>query len=117
MSKRARLHIGRGVHLQLIGTFSCLSNLKYSRLKLRSYLFIIIKYLGEGDVYLSCVSEHSIFIQSHYLDWMAGKEPGKLLNKVIKNTFNETFIFFLGKVVHKMHKGAEFKVFFKAIFH
>ena len=46
--------------------------------------------LGEGDVFLRCVSEHSIFVQSHYLDWVAGKAPGE--------------------VVHKMHKGAEFKV-------
>ena len=46
--------------------------------------------LGEGDVFLRCVSEHSIFVQSHYLDWVARKAPGE--------------------VVHKMHKGAEFKV-------
>lgn len=48
---------------------------------------------GEGDIFLRCVSEHSIFVQSHYLDWAAGKAPGE--------------------VVHKMHKGAEFKVCFE----
>jgi len=44
---------------------------------------IHILFLGEGDVFLRCISEHSIFVQSHYLDWVAGKAPGVNILKLL----------------------------------
>lgn len=50
-----RLHIGKGVQLDL---------------------------RGEGDVWLRCLSEHSVFVQSYYLDREAGRAPGDAVHKI-----------------------------------
>jgi len=50
-----RQHIGRGVQLEL---------------------------KGEGDVWLECLSKYAVFVQSHYLDWMAKKQPGVVVHKI-----------------------------------
>nr|XP_040020358.1 mothers against decapentaplegic homolog 4-like isoform X3 [Gasterosteus aculeatus aculeatus] len=63
-SHRARLHVGRGVQLE-------------SR--------------GDGDVWMRCLSDHALFVQSWYLDREAGRAPGD--------------------GVHKIHPGAYVKVF------
>ncbi|XP_061573777.1 mothers against decapentaplegic homolog 4-like [Cololabis saira] len=63
-SHRARLHIGRGVQLEC---------------------------RGEGDVWMRCLSDHSVFVQSLYLDREAGRNPGD--------------------GVHKIYPGAHIKVF------
>ncbi|CAL8248854.1 unnamed protein product [Lota lota] len=63
-SERARLHIGRGVQLEC---------------------------RGEGDVWMRCLSDHSVFVQSYYLDREAGRAPGD--------------------AVHKIYPGAHIKVF------
>lgn len=54
-SERARLHIGKGVKLDL---------------------------RGEGDVWLRCLSDHSVFVQSYYLDREAGRSPGDAVHKI-----------------------------------
>lgn len=54
-SERARLHIGKGVQLDL---------------------------RGEGDVWLRCLSDHSVFVQSYYLDREAGRAPGDAVHKI-----------------------------------
>uniref|UniRef100_A0AAR5PU40 Mothers against decapentaplegic homolog n=1 Tax=Dendroctonus ponderosae TaxID=77166 RepID=A0AAR5PU40_DENPD len=54
-SERSRLHIGRGVELTL---------------------------KGEGDVWLRCLSEHSVFVQSYYLDRENGRQPGEAVHKI-----------------------------------
>ena len=54
-----RLHIGKGVQLEL---------------------------KGEGDVFLCCLSDHSVFVQSYYLDREAGRSPGDTtVHKVYPN--------------------------------
>ncbi|XP_068612742.1 mothers against decapentaplegic homolog 4-like [Brachionichthys hirsutus] len=63
-SLRARLHIGRGIQLEC---------------------------RGEGDVWMRCLSDHSVFVQSFYLDREAGRA--------------------LGDAVHKIYPGAYIKVF------
>ncbi|XP_033971358.1 LOW QUALITY PROTEIN: mothers against decapentaplegic homolog 4-like, partial [Trematomus bernacchii] len=63
-SQRARLHIGRGVQLEC---------------------------RGGGDVWMRCLSDHSVFLQSLYLDREAGRAPGD--------------------GVHKIYPGASIKVF------
>lgn len=50
-----RLHIGRGVQLELV---------------------------GEGDVWLRCQSDHAVFVQSFYLDREAGRGPGDAVHKI-----------------------------------
>uniref|UniRef100_UPI00358F12C4 mothers against decapentaplegic homolog 4 isoform X2 n=1 Tax=Myxine glutinosa TaxID=7769 RepID=UPI00358F12C4 len=63
-SDRARLHIGKGVQLEC---------------------------RGEGDVWVRCLSDHAVFVQSYYLDREAGRAPGD--------------------AVHKIYPGAHIKVF------
>ena len=31
---------------------------------------------GEGDVWVRCLSDHAVFVQSYYLDREAGRAPG-----------------------------------------
>uniref|UniRef100_A0A1A9VEV8 Mothers against decapentaplegic homolog n=1 Tax=Glossina austeni TaxID=7395 RepID=A0A1A9VEV8_GLOAU len=54
-SERARLHIGKGVQLDL---------------------------RGEGDIWLRCLSDNSVFVQSYYLDREAGRTPGDVVHKI-----------------------------------
>ncbi|CAG5117088.1 unnamed protein product, partial [Candidula unifasciata] len=59
-SERARLHIGKGVQLD---------------------------YRGEGDVWIRCVSDHSVFVQSYYLDREAGRAPGDAVHKIYPTAY------------------------------
>lgn len=59
-SERARLHIGKGVQLDL---------------------------RGEGDVWLRCLSDHSVFVQSYYLDREAGRCPGDAVHKIYPSAY------------------------------
>ncbi|RXN30359.1 mothers against decapentaplegic -like protein [Labeo rohita] len=54
-SERARLHIGKGVQLEC---------------------------RGEGDVWMRCLSDHAVFVQSYYLDREAGRAPGDAVHKI-----------------------------------
>lgn len=37
---------------------------------------------GEGDVWIRCLSDHSIFVKSYYLDREAGRAPGDAVHKI-----------------------------------
>lgn len=63
-SERARLHIGKGVQLDL---------------------------RGEGDVWLRCLSDHSVFVQSYYLDREAGRCPGDAVHKIYPSAYIKVF--------------------------
>lgn len=63
-SEKARLHIGKGVNLAL---------------------------RGEGDVYLHCLSDHAVFLQSYYLDREAGRAPGDAIHKIYPQTNIKVF--------------------------
>ncbi|CAI6372858.1 unnamed protein product [Macrosiphum euphorbiae] len=63
-SERARLHIGKGIQLDLI---------------------------GEGDVWLKCQSDHSVFVQSYYLDREAGRAPGDAVHKIYPRAYIKVF--------------------------
>ena len=56
----SRLHIGKGVQLD---------------------------YRGEGDVWIRCVSDHSVFVQSYYLDREAGRAPGDAVHKIYPSAY------------------------------
>lgn len=55
-----RLHIGKGVQLDL---------------------------RGEGDVWIRCLSDHSVFVQSYYLDREAGRQPGDAVHKIYPDAY------------------------------
>jgi len=61
-----RLHIGKGVQLVLE---------------------------GEGDVWVRCLSDHSIFVQSYYLDRESGRQPGDVVHKIYPAAFIKVSIF------------------------
>ncbi|XP_067367547.1 mothers against decapentaplegic homolog 4-like isoform X1 [Channa argus] len=63
-SHRARLHIGRGVQLEC---------------------------RGEGDVWMHCLSDHSVFVQSFYLDREAGRVPGDGVHKIYPGSYIKVF--------------------------
>jgi MAD (mothers against decapentaplegic) family protein 4 len=42
---------------------------------------------GEGDVWLRCLSDHSVFVQSYYLDREAGREPGDAVHKIYPSAY------------------------------
>lgn len=70
-SERARLHIGKGVQLDL---------------------------RGEGDVWLRCLSDHSVFVQSYYLDREAGRAPGDAVHKIYPSAYIKV-IYYLRKLL------------------
>uniref|UniRef100_H2Z0G4 Mothers against decapentaplegic homolog n=1 Tax=Ciona savignyi TaxID=51511 RepID=H2Z0G4_CIOSA len=59
-SEKARLHIGKGVQLVCH---------------------------GEGDVWVKCLSDHAVFVQSYYLDREAGRSPGDAVHKIYPNAY------------------------------
>lgn len=63
-SERARLHIGKGVELNIE---------------------------GEGDVWVKCLSDHAVFVQSYYLDREAGRAPGDAVHRVYPGAFIKVF--------------------------
>jgi len=62
-SKRARLHIGKGVILD------CKS----------------------GDVCICCMSDHSVFVQSYYLDFQTGRAPSDVIHKIYPKAYIKTW--------------------------
>ena len=63
-SEKARLHIGKGIELDLV---------------------------GEGDVWIRCLSDHSVFVQSYYLDREAGRAPGDAVHKIYPLAHTKVF--------------------------
>ncbi|KAI6658868.1 Smad4 [Oopsacas minuta] len=61
---RVRLHIGRGIKLE---------------------------HHPSGDVHLCCLSEHSVFVQSFYLDREAGRPLGEAVHKIYPNAWLKVF--------------------------
>lgn len=55
-----RLHIGKGVQLEC---------------------------RGEGDVWMRCMSDHAVFVQSYYLDREAGRAPGDAVHKIYPGAY------------------------------
>ncbi|XP_043270922.1 mothers against decapentaplegic homolog 4 isoform X2 [Venturia canescens] len=74
-SEKARLHIGKGVVLDL---------------------------RGEGDVWLRCQSDHSVFVQSYYLDREAGRAPGDAVHKIYPAAYIKVYDL---RQCHKQMRG------------
>jgi len=43
---------------------------------------VVLDVCGEGDVWLRCLSNHSVFVMSYYLDREAGRAPGDTVHKI-----------------------------------
>ena len=46
---------------------------------------------GEGDVWLRCLSDHAVFVQSYYLDREAGRAPGDAVHKIYPAAYIKVF--------------------------
>jgi MAD (mothers against decapentaplegic) family protein 4 len=44
-----------------------------------------------GDVWIRCLSEHSVYVQSYYLDKEAGRAPGDAVHKIYPNAYVKLF--------------------------
>ncbi|KAJ1210779.1 mothers against decapentaplegic homolog 4 [Lissotriton helveticus] len=75
--ERARLHIGKGVQLEC---------------------------KGEGDVWVRCLSDHAVFVQSYYLDREAGRAPGDAVHKIYPSAYIK--VFDLRQCHRQMHQQA-----------
>lgn len=64
-----RLHIGKGVQLEC---------------------------KGEGDVWVRCLSDHAVFVQSYYLDREAGRAPGDAVHKIYPSAYIKVWTWFIG---------------------
>lgn len=42
---------------------------------------------GEGDVWVRCLSDHAVFVQSYYLDREAGRAPGDAVHKIYPSAY------------------------------
>ena len=86
-SERARLHIGKGIQLDLV---------------------------GEGDVWIRCLSDHSVFVQSYYLDREAGRAPGDAVHKIYPLAYTKvckTFIINTFSGLPKFQQSLQFTLF------
>ena len=48
---------------------------------------IRIECRNEGDVWIRCASDQSVFLQSYYLDREAGRAPGDAVHKIYPQAF------------------------------
>lgn len=81
-SERARL-----VYNFLLST--CISILMLHRLHIGKGVQLDLR--GEGDVWLRCLSDHSVFVQSYYLDREAGRTPGDAVHKIYPSACIKVF--------------------------
>ncbi|XP_053208903.1 mothers against decapentaplegic homolog 4-like [Panonychus citri] len=77
-SEKARLHIGKGVQLDL---------------------------RGEGEVWLRCLSNNAVFVQSFYLDRECGRTPGDAVHKIYPQAYIK--VFDLRQCAHQLQQQAK----------
>ena len=93
-SERARLHIGKGKLEQVW------------KLPFTSDSFcvqgVVLDSKNEGEVWIRNLTEHAVFVQSQYLDYGAGRDPGNAVHKIFSKAyikvipqFDNSFPFFL----------------------
>ena len=52
---------------------------------------MVLELQGEGDVWLKCESQNSVFVQSYYLDREAGRAPGDAVHKIYPTAYIKVF--------------------------
>ena len=58
-----------------------------------------LDYRGEGDVWIRCVSDHSVFVQSYYLDREAGRSPGDAVHKIYPSAYIKVILHILNDML------------------
>ena len=48
---------------------------------------VILDEKNEGEVWIRCMSEHSVFVQSNFLDFKAGRAPGDAVHKIYPKAY------------------------------
>ena len=55
---------------------------------------VILDEKNEGEVWVRCMSDHSVFVQSFFLDYQAGRAPGDAVHKVYPKAYVKvTYVF------------------------
>ena len=54
---------------------------------------------NETEVWIRCVSEHSVFIQSYFLDYQAGRALGDAVHKVYPKAYIKVIIIIIITVI------------------
>lgn len=57
---------------------------------------VVLDVCGEGDVWLRCLSNYSVFVMSYYLDYEAGRAPGDTVHKIHPSAYIK---------VHALHQS------------
>lgn len=97
-SEKARLHIGKGVRLEC-------RNAAASSVAAGGGIGGGGGGGGENcDVWIRCLSEHSVFVQSYYLDREAGRAPGDAVHKIYPSAYIK--VFDLRQCYQQMHQQA-----------
>ena len=52
---------------------------------------VILEEKDNGEVWIRCMSEHSVFVQSYFLDSQAGRDPGDAVHKIYPKAFIKVF--------------------------
>ena len=55
------------------------------------FLGVILEEKDNGDVWIRCMSEHSVFVQSYFLDHQAGRAPGDAVHKIYPKAYIKVF--------------------------
>lgn len=48
---------------------------------------VILDEKNEGEVWVHCMSNHSVFVQSYFLDIQAGRAPGDAIHNVLPEAY------------------------------
>lgn len=54
---------------------------------LNNHVGVILDEKGEGEVWIRCMSDHSVFVQSYFLDYQAGRAPGDAVHKIYPKAY------------------------------
>ena len=74
-----------GTSLVIVYKTKSLSHMFISRLHIGKGVMLDLR--GEGDVWIRCLSDHSVFVQSFYLDREAGRAPGDAVHKIYPSAY------------------------------
>ena len=120
-SDRARLHIGKGTYCMLVVShththiqthpLTHIHIVKLTPSHTHTLTGVILDEKNEGEVWIKCMSEHSIFVQSNFLDYQSGRAPGDAVHKIYPKAFikvRTNLYFFLNFI----HTKISFFIFF-----
>ena len=55
------------------------------------FLGVILEEKDNGGMWIRCVSEHSVFVQSYFLDHQTGQAPGDAVHKIYPKAYIKVF--------------------------